>query len=124
MDVRAVVTRGVSTGLRLGRGTADRLVGVAGPPLGRLTDRVASRMWRPGTTSTTTTTFVPSRRPAEAQPPPAPAAPPEAVVPAGPSPASVAAHIAPQRPTATPARAAVRKSAPGAKLPPRRPSTS
>ena len=40
MDPRTILTRGVSTGLRLGRGTADRVVTVAGPPLGRLSDKV------------------------------------------------------------------------------------
>ena len=38
MDPRLILTRGVSTGLRLGRGTADRVVRLAGPPLGRLTE--------------------------------------------------------------------------------------
>jgi hypothetical protein len=123
MDVRTVVNRGVSTGLRLGRGTADRLVSAAGPSLGRLTDRVGARLWRPEVRTTTTTTFVPSRRPEEQGPPrPSPQVP--VVQPVPPSPASVAAHIAPQRPAAKPVRTATPKSAPGAKLPPRRPSTS
>ena len=46
MDPRVILTRGVNTGLRLGRGTADRVVTIAGPPLGRLTDKVVSKVRR------------------------------------------------------------------------------
>ncbi len=110
MDPRVILTRGVSTGLRLGRGTADRVVSLAGPPLGRLTHRVVSRVRRPA--PSTTTTFTPSRRVAE----PAPEE-------TRPSPASVARNIGPPRPTAKPPRPAKPRSVPGAKLPPPRPST-
>jgi hypothetical protein len=115
MDARAILTRGVTTGLRLGRGTADRVITLAGPPLGRLTDNVVSRMR--GSQQHGPTTFTPSRRDDETKTePPAPAN--------GPSPAVVARNIGPQRPTAKPARPARPKSVPGAKLPPPRPSTS
>lgn len=120
MDARAMFTRGIRTGLRLGRGTADRVVGVAGPPLGRLTDQVAARVWRPEPRGTTTT-FVPTRKPDQV--PTGPETVDTPAEPTGPSPASVARNIAPQRPTAKPVRAAKPKSAPGAKLPPR-PSTT
>ena len=46
MDPRVILTRGVNTGLRLGRGTADRVVTIAGPPLGRLTHQVVSKVRR------------------------------------------------------------------------------
>jgi hypothetical protein len=106
VDPRAILTRGVTTGLRLGRGTADRVVTLAGPPLGRLTDTLISKVRRPD--SPTTVTFTPSRRTD------APA--PEA----GPTPSSVARNIAPKRPTAKPAGSVKPKSVPGAKLPPPR----
>jgi hypothetical protein len=119
MDPRTILTRGVSTGLRLGRGTADRVVTLAGPPLGRLSDKVVSRMRRPEPDGPTT--FTPSRRTdrsdvAQTEPTPAPTS--------NPSPAAVARNIGPPRPTAKPARPARPKSAPGAKLPPPRTSTS
>ena len=116
MDARGFLTRGVSTGLRLGRGTADRVVRLAGPPMGKVADTLASKVR--GTEPRTTTTFTPSRRADPA--PQAPVEPPEAP----PSPATVARNIAPPRPTARPARPAKPKSVPGAKLPPPRPSTS
>jgi hypothetical protein len=109
MHARTILTRGVTTGLRLGRGTADRVVTMAGPPLGRLTDGLVSRLRRQD--PTTTATFTPSRRTAE------PANGAGSV-----TPSSVARNIAPQRPTAEPARTPRPKSAPGAKLPPPRPS--
>jgi hypothetical protein len=114
MDPRTILTRGVSTGLRFGRGTADRVVTLAGPPLGRLSDRVVSRMRRPERPSPTT--FTPSKRNDVTEPEPAPSS--------SPSPAVVARNIGPPRPTAKPARPARPKSVPGAKLPPRRASTS
>jgi hypothetical protein len=114
MDPRLILTRGVSTGLRLGRGTADRVVTLAGPPLGRLSDMVVSRMRRPERSGPTT--FTPSKRTDVADPQPAPKG--------GPSPAAVARNIGPPRPTAKPARPARPKSVPGAKLPPPRASTS
>ena len=120
MNARTILNRGVTTSLRLGRGTADRVVSAAGPRLVRLTDQVMAHVRR--TEPTATTTFTPSKRPAESAPG-APPAPPRAPESAGPSPASVARNIAPQRPTAKPARAAKPKSVPGAKLPPPRPST-
>ena len=112
MDPRTILNRGVSTGLRLGRGTADRVVTLAGPPLGRLSDKVVSRMHRPERQSPAT--FTPSKRNdvAEAEPEPAPRS--------SPSPAVVARNIGPPRPTAKPARPARPKSVPGAKLPPPR----
>jgi hypothetical protein len=110
-----ILTRGVTTGLRLGRGTADRVITLAGPPLGRITDNVVSRIRRSERHGPTT--FTPSKRPDVAEP--EPAAPAK-----GPSPAVVARNIGPQRPTAKPARVARPKSVPGAKLPPPRPSTS
>jgi hypothetical protein len=132
MDARTFVTRGVSTGLRLGRGTADRVLTVARPPIGRLTERVVSKVRRPE--PPTTTTFTPSRKATPATDPvpdpvpdsvPDPLAAPVPIDPgAVPTPAVVAHNIAPQRPTAKPPRAAKPKSAPGAKLPPPRPSTS
>jgi hypothetical protein len=117
VDPRAILTRGVSTGLRLGRGTADRVVTIAGPPLGRLTDKLTSRMHR--TERHGPATFTPSKRVEVAEPEPEPA--PSSGTP---SPAVVARNIGPKRPSAKPARPARPKSVPGAKLPPPRASTS
>ena len=119
MDARTILTRGVSTGLRLGRGTADRVVTVAGPSLGRLSDKVVSRLRRPDPGGPTT--FTPSKRNdvAAPEPEPAPSSPNSS-----PSPSAVARNIGPPRPTAKPARPARPKSVPGAKLPPPRASTS
>jgi hypothetical protein len=114
MDPRTILNRGVSTGLRLGRGTADRVVTLAGPPLGRLTDRMVSKVRRPD--RPTTTTFTPSKK-AEGD------APAESTK-QQPSPATVARNIGPQRPSAKPPRPSKPRSGPGAKLPPPRPSTS
>ena len=114
MDARNLLTRGVSTGLRLGRGTADRVVRVAGPRLARLTDTVAAKVRRPEPPATTT--FTPSKRSSGTETDAAPTP--------HPSPASVARNIGPPRPTAKPARPAKPKSVPGAKLPPPRASTS
>ena len=88
MDARLILTRGVSTGLRFGRGTADRVVTLAGPPLGRLSDRVVSRMRRPERPGPTT--FTPSKRDEAPDPEPAPSS--------NPSPAVVARNIGPPRP--------------------------
>jgi hypothetical protein len=114
MDARTILNRGVETGLRLGRGTADRIVTLAGPPLGRLADKVTARVRRPERPSTTT--FTPSR---QAEPKPA-----EQPGPSTPSPATVARNIGPQRPSAKPPRQAKPKGGPGAKLPPPRPSAT
>ncbi len=114
MDARVILTRSVSTGLRLGRGTADRVVTLAGPPLGRLGDKVVSRLRRPE--RRTPATFTPSKRNNVPEPEPAPTR--------SPSPAAVARNIGPPRPTAKPARPARPKSGPGAKLPPPRASTT
>ncbi len=114
MDPRLILTRGVSTGLRLGRGTADRVVTLAGPPLGRLSDRLVARVRRPDQRGPAT--FTPSKREDAAEAKPAPQR--------GPSPAAVARNIGPPRPAAKPARPAKPKSVPGAKLPPPRASTS
>ena len=113
MDARTILTRGVTTGLRLGRGTADRVITLAGPPLGRLTDTVVSRVR--GTERRGPTTFTPSKREDAAGPEAEPAS-------SSPSPAAVARNIGPPRPTAKPARPARPKSVPGAKLPPPRPT--
>jgi hypothetical protein len=117
MDPRVILHQGVNTGLRLGRGTADRVVTLAGPPLGRLSDKLVSRLRRPE--RRTPATFTPSRRDdvLEAEPEPAPRS-------SSPSPAAVARNIGPPRPSAKPAKPARPKSVPGAKLPPPRPSTS
>jgi hypothetical protein len=114
VDPRLILTRGVTTGLRLGRGTADRVVRVAGPQLGRVADVLATRVRRPQ--QSTVTTFTPSKRPLDAEPEQAPSDVP--------SPATVARNIGPQRPVAKPAPAPNPQRAPGAKLPPPRPSTS
>jgi hypothetical protein len=119
VDARRFLTRGVSTGLRLGRGTADRMVRLAGPSMGKVADTLASRVRRPG--PSTTATFTPSRK---ADPEPAEATGPAEPHEAPPSPLTVARNIAPPRPQAKPARAPKPQSVPGAKLPPPRPSTS
>jgi hypothetical protein len=112
MDARAILFRGVATGLRLGRGTADRVVTLAGPSLGRLADKAVSRVRRPQ--PHTTTTFTPAKQ-----------SPPESATPEHPptlpTPGTVARNIGPQRPTAKPAARPKPKSSPGAKLPPPRP---
>jgi hypothetical protein len=116
VETRKIVTQGISTGLRLGRGTADRVVKLAGPPLGRLSDKVVSRVRRAA--PDTTTTFIPSKQPTDDAPEPS------AGTESRPSPATVARNIGPQRPSAKPPRPAKPKSGPGAKLPPPRASTS
>jgi hypothetical protein len=123
VDPLALVGRGVSAGLRLGRGTADRALRVVGPQVARVAGLMTSRGRRqePPTTST----FTPSKRPEPPVTTPVVDRAPEPVSPASPSPASVAHNIAPQRPTATPPKPQVKpKSVPGAKLPPPRPSAS
>jgi hypothetical protein len=119
---RTILTRGVSTGLRLGRGTADRVVTVAGPPLGRLTDTLVSRLRRHEPSAPAT--FTPSRRAQEVRGPNDAAEQAAPAAPTGPTPSSVARNIAPQRPAAKPARPRKPKSVPGAKLPPPRPSAT
>jgi hypothetical protein len=109
VDARAIFNRSVATGLRLGRGTADRVVTLAGPRLGRMADTVVSKVRRPA--RPTTSTFTPSKQPE----------PPHSTS-TGPSPATVARNIGPQRPSAKPPRPAKPKSVPGAKLPPPRPT--
>ena len=115
MDARTLFTRGVSTGLRLGRGTADRVVRTAGPRLGKVTEVVVAKVRRPEPPAIET--FTPSKR---TTPEPESSGAAESL----PSPATVARNIGPQRPTAKPARTRKPKSVPGAKLPPPRPSTS
>lgn len=117
MDARTVLGRGISTGLRLGRGTADRVVSLASPPLSRVAATLGASRHR-SRPPATTTTFTPSKK---ADPEPAPAGPPDAP---SPNPAVVARNIAPQRPTAKSPGTGKPRSAPGAKLPPRRPRTS
>lgn len=122
MDARTVLGRGLATGLRLGRGAADRVVTVAGPTLARLGDKAVSRL-RGQEPQAGTATFTPSRAPETPAAEPAPA-PETAPAPKGPSPASVARNVAPERPTVKPPTSPKPASAPGAKLPPRRPATS
>ena len=129
MDPRSALQRGVTTGLRLGRGTADRVVRLAGPPLSKATSAVMARVRRPE--PPTTTTFTPSKPAAKPEPAPKAAGPKTApkteptTTKAGPSPAKVARNIGPPRPTAAaPRKRTAPKSVPGAKLPPPRPSTS
>ena len=113
VDPVAFLGRGVSAGLRLGRGTADRAVRLVGPHVAKVADLVGSRGRHEA--PTTTTTFTPSK----------PGGDSPAARPTGPSPASVASNIAPQRPTVKPVKPPVRaKSVPGAKLPPPRPSAT
>ncbi|HET6937754.1 MAG TPA: hypothetical protein VFI19_04085 [Nocardioides sp.] len=114
MDARTMFSRGVETGLRLGRGTADRIVTVAGPRLGKVADKVVSKVRRPERPSTTT--FTPSKQ-AEPHLPEQPGS-------MKPSPATVARNIGPPRPSAKPARQAKPKGGPGAKLPPPRPTAT
>ncbi|HRK46863.1 MAG TPA: hypothetical protein PK324_14625, partial [Nocardioides sp.] len=107
MDARTIVNRGVTTSLRLGRGTADRVVSVAGPRLGRLTDQVMARVRR--TERPATATFTPSKQPpgqSSSQPPTQPVETESEAPSSSPSPARVARNIAPQRPGAKPARTA------------------
>ena len=112
MDPRTFLARGVSTGLRLGRGTADRMVSLTSPHLSRLAERVVTTVRRPE--RPTPATFTPSR---VVEPTPEEPA-------SSPSPAVVARNIGPQRPSARPARSVKPPSGPGAKLPPPRPTTS
>jgi hypothetical protein len=115
MDARAALNRSVSTGLHLARGTADRVVRLAGPPLTKVTGSVLARVR--GSEPTPPATFTPSKRPAKPTP--------EPTRDATPTPAVVARNIGPQRPVATPPTKRTKpKSVPGAKLPPPRPSTS
>ena len=122
MDARSALNRTVSTGLHLARGTADRVVRLAGPPLGKVTGSVLARVRGSGPPAAPAT-FTPSKRPATpaAEPPGSRTQDKDAA----PSPAKVARNIGPPRPTAAPPRKrTAAKSAPGAKLPPPRPSTS
>jgi hypothetical protein len=114
VDARTVFSRGVTTGLRLGRGTADRVVTLAGPPLARVAGKLAAKVRPPE--RPTPTTFTPSKK--------THAAPREPAQDTTPSPATVARNIGPPRPSAKPPRRTKPKSGPGAKLPPPRPSTT
>jgi hypothetical protein len=130
MDARSALNRSVSTGLHLARGTADRVVRVAGPPLGRVAGSVMARVRGPrppASPATFTPTKQPTKQPVRqpAKPAPAPTGHLDEAPEATPSPAVVARNIAPQRPVATPPKKrSAPKSVPGAKLPPPRPSTS
>jgi hypothetical protein len=116
MDARAALNRSVSAGLHLARGTADRVVRLAGPPLGKVAGSVVARV-RGSVPPTAPATFTPSKTPATPTP--------EPTQDAVPSPAVVARNIGPQRPAATPPKKRTKpESVPGAKLPPPRPSTS
>jgi len=122
MGPRAALNRSVSTGLHLARGTADRVVRLAGPPLGKMAGSVIARV-RGTELPASPATFTPSA-PA-VRPTPEPAGPGVETKDALPSPAAVARNIGPQRPTAkAPRKRTAPKSVPGAKLPPPRPSTS
>jgi len=117
MGARAALSRSLGTGLHLARGTADRVVRLAGPPLGKAAGSVIARL-RGSAPPATPATFTPSKSPAR----PAPEPP---ATDATPSPAVVARNIGPQRPVAAaPKKRTKPKSVPGAKLPPPRPSTS
>jgi hypothetical protein len=106
VSTRRIIESGVSRGLRLSRGTADRAIRLAGPRVAGVVGELTSRFRRDRGRIPTTETFMPSR--------------PDGGSAAAPNPATIARNIAPQRPMAVPAKqAAVRKSAPGAKLPPR-----
>ena len=114
MGPRAALHRGLSTGAGLARGTADRVVRLAGPTLGRVAGSVVARV-RGAEPPAAPASFTPAVRPARPTPEPGTA----------PSPAVVARNIGPQRPVAAPPRKrSAPKSAPGAKLPPPRPSPS
>jgi hypothetical protein len=122
MGPRAALDRGVSTGLHLGRGTADLVVRVAGPPLGRIVRSVLSRARRDGSPAAPAT-FTPSAR--EVRPTVDPGGRSGASTDVPPSPAAVARNIGPPRASAkAPRKRSAPKSAPGAKLPPPRPSAS
>ena len=114
VDPRMPCSRGVSTGLRLGRGTADRVVRLAGPPLGKRPRR-CSRGTPPEPPGPTT--FTPSKRTATAEPEPTPAE--ASAVTGQPWPATSARRG--RRQAARQRRP--RRAVPGAKLPPREPST-
>jgi hypothetical protein len=119
--------RGSATGaIRLGRGLADRAIRATAPSLGRAVGRAASRVPRrrtPPPAAGGTTTFTPSRPAPPSDHSPEPVEPADTERPV--TPGTVARNIAPQRPTVrAPARRPARKSVPGAKLPPPRPSTS
>lgn len=131
MDVRKVLDRGVGSTLRvgrqLGRGVADRVVVVAGPPLGRIAGAISAKLPRTSRVSTATSTevFTPSRAEgssdaASSGAPGTSGQPPTDV----PSPAVVAARVSPARATrVSPARkprSTTPKDVPGAKLPPRK----
>jgi hypothetical protein len=122
MDARAALSRSVSTGLHLARGTADRVVRLAGPPLGKVAGAVVARV-RGSEPAAAPATFTPSKSPVT--PSPEPETTGADTKETTPTPAVVARNIAPQRPTAKPAtKRTAPKSVPGAKLPPPRPSTS
>ena len=119
MDPLHRLTRGATGAIRLGRGLADRAIRITGPPVTRVVGRVAEGrlVRRRTTTESSPTTFVPSK--------PKPKAAAKTPRPARVTPGSVAGNIAKQRPTARAQPAgAVRKSVPGAKLPPRRPNAT
>jgi hypothetical protein len=114
------LSRSLSGTIPFARGVADRAVTTAGPIVVGLVGRVASHLpGRMRTEPSRPETFTPSRHIEE------PAAEPVArEVAAAPSPATVARNVAGPRPTAkAPARSKPR-SAPGAKLPVRRPRAS
>jgi hypothetical protein len=122
MGARSALNRSVSTGLHLARGTADRVVRLAGPSLGKVAGSVVARV-RGSAPPSAPATFTPSKR--TVMPTPEPTEPVTGTQDTAPSPAVVARNIGPQRPVATPPKKrSAARSVPGAKLPPPRPSTS
>src|SRR5690349_502689 len=116
--------RTLSSTIPFARGVADRAVSTAGPLVVGVVGRVTSRLpGRPRTEPSHPETFTPSRiADPVAEPVAEPVAQPVSDHAPAVSPATVARNVAGPRPTAkTPARSKPR-SAPGAKLPVRRPS--
>jgi hypothetical protein len=120
MEPAQRLARSAAGALRLGRGLADRAIRITGPRIAQAAGRVAGSrpVLRRTTRESSPTTFTPSKRE------PAPSAPASGA--GHVTPGSVAGNIAKQRPTARGAsnNGPTRKSGPGAKLPPRRPSTT
>jgi hypothetical protein len=116
MDPAQRLVRTASGALRLGRGLADRVVRLTAPHVAHVVGKVVAEA-RPARRRTPVesrpATFTPSRREAVPEAPTTPAV----------TPGSVARNIPRQRPVAR-TSAPPRKSVPGAKLPPRRPTTA
>lgn len=121
--IKDTVISGASTAVTLGRATGAKVLRTAPPVIAATGRLVRSKL--PGADSGSSDVWAPATAPAPA----APAAP---VDPADdpladldlpgderPTPATIASHVAPKRPTATKPKAR-KTAAPGAKLPPRR----